>query len=381
LNSNRFASIVATGTAPFTVNSSTVVSNLNAAYATIATTAINIGGGAQASIPYQTASGVTTMLAKGSAGQFLVMNTGATAPEWTSISAGVVNVSTYAPVILNGTPSEPIISMNVANGATNGYLSAADWTTFNNKSAAFTTSAGLRSLLSDESGTGAALFQNGNIGAATCTTLNGLTITTTSGTLTISSNYTLTVAGTASVSGTNTGDTASIAASIVNGDTTHAPSGDAVYDALALKANLASPALTGNVTIGGAAQSGYELTVHDDIYAHGDIYAAGTVYSNSDITMKNIFGVVPDVLSFYDYIELIEYAFKADDLQQHKYGYSAQNLNEMWPLVSIHKENDTYEIDHLGISALNTKAIKELKAENESLKARLEILENIILNK
>lgn len=41
---------------------------------------------------------------------------------------------------------------------------------------------------------------------------------------------------------------AKIVATITNGDTTHAPSGDAVFDALALKADLASPALTGNPT-------------------------------------------------------------------------------------------------------------------------------------
>lgn len=44
-----------------------------------------------------------------------------------------------------------------------------------------------------------------------------------------------------------------IAAAITNGDTTHSPSGDAVFDALALKAPLASPALTGTPTVPTAA--------------------------------------------------------------------------------------------------------------------------------
>lgn len=47
--------------------------------------------------------------------------------------------------------------------------------------------------------------------------------------------------------------TAVLVQSLVNGDTTHAPSADAVFDALALKAPLASPALTGTPTAPTAA--------------------------------------------------------------------------------------------------------------------------------
>jgi hypothetical protein len=46
-----------------------------------ATTATNIAGGAAGSLPYNTGSGATTMLAKGTIGYFLTA--GATAPVWT----------------------------------------------------------------------------------------------------------------------------------------------------------------------------------------------------------------------------------------------------------------------------------------------------------
>ena len=52
--------------------------------ATTATTATNLAGGAQGSIPYQTAPGTTALLPKGTAGQVLAMNGTATAPEWTN---------------------------------------------------------------------------------------------------------------------------------------------------------------------------------------------------------------------------------------------------------------------------------------------------------
>lgn len=45
-----------------------------------------------------------------------------------------------------------------------------------------------------------------------------------------------------------------MASTITNGDTTHVPTGDVVYDALALKAPLASPSFTGAVVIGGTIQ-------------------------------------------------------------------------------------------------------------------------------
>ena len=48
------------------------------------TTATNLAGGSNGTIPYQTASGTTAMLAVGTAGQFLVSN-GAGAPTWQTL--------------------------------------------------------------------------------------------------------------------------------------------------------------------------------------------------------------------------------------------------------------------------------------------------------
>ncbi len=57
-----------------------------------------------------------------------------------------------------------------------------------------------------------------------------------------------------SLSATDIELAAILAASITNGDTTHAPDGNSVFDALALKAPLASPSFTGAVVIGGTIQ-------------------------------------------------------------------------------------------------------------------------------
>ncbi len=72
----------------------------------------------------------------GSAGQVLSTN-GSGTLSWVSAAAGsVTNVNGTAPISVTTGTSTPVISMPQANGATNGYLSSADWTTFSNKQAA-----------------------------------------------------------------------------------------------------------------------------------------------------------------------------------------------------------------------------------------------------
>lgn len=60
----------------------------NAATATSATTATNIAGGAAGSVPYQTSTGVTSMLAAGTNGQVLTLAAGL--PTWATPTTGTV---------------------------------------------------------------------------------------------------------------------------------------------------------------------------------------------------------------------------------------------------------------------------------------------------
>jgi len=73
-----------------TLNQSTTGSSAsctgNSATATSATTATNLGGGSNGTIPYQSASGTTQMLAAGTSGYFLKSN-GAAAPSWAAAPA------------------------------------------------------------------------------------------------------------------------------------------------------------------------------------------------------------------------------------------------------------------------------------------------------
>jgi hypothetical protein len=86
VSGNTLVSTVATGTAPFTVTSTTPVANLN--IGGNAATATNIAGGTGGQVLYQSAPGVTSMLANGTAGQVLTSSGGTSAPTWTSVAAG-----------------------------------------------------------------------------------------------------------------------------------------------------------------------------------------------------------------------------------------------------------------------------------------------------
>ena len=114
-------STVATGTAPFTVASTTQVANLNAATAgtaTSATTATNLAGGALGSVPYQNAAGTTLFLAGNTTTtpQF-VTSTGAagvaTAPTLTSSTGSGSVVLATSPTLVTpalGTPASGVVT-------------------------------------------------------------------------------------------------------------------------------------------------------------------------------------------------------------------------------------------------------------------------------
>lgn len=94
-SSGVFVSNVATGTAPFTVTSTTPVANLSiGGSAATATAASNIAGGAAGSIPYQSGPGATTLLPIGAAGYVLRSN-GTNAPYWDA-TAGTGDMLTTA---------------------------------------------------------------------------------------------------------------------------------------------------------------------------------------------------------------------------------------------------------------------------------------------
>jgi len=160
---------------------------------TITTTATNIAGGSNGTIPYQSASGTTQMLAAGTSGQLLQSN-GAAAPSWltptaVSLATGVTGTlpianggtgttsTTFANLTTNVTGTLPI-----ANGGTNSTATAtAGGVGYGTGTAHAYTSAGTAGQVLTSSGSGAPTWTTasaaGSITAVASGTLaNGTTV-------------------------------------------------------------------------------------------------------------------------------------------------------------------------------------------------------------
>ena len=74
--------------------------------ASAATTATNLAGGSNGTIPYQSAAGTTQMLAVGTSGQVLQTN-GAGAPSWVTPTSATINVQTFTS---SGTWTKPSLA-------------------------------------------------------------------------------------------------------------------------------------------------------------------------------------------------------------------------------------------------------------------------------
>ena len=86
-------------------------------------TATNIAGGSNGTIPYQSASGTTQMLAVGTAGQLLQTN-GAGAPSWTTVSSGF---TLGTPVVT--TSGTSVTFTGIPAGVKQVVISFLDWST------------------------------------------------------------------------------------------------------------------------------------------------------------------------------------------------------------------------------------------------------------
>jgi len=116
--SGVITSTVTTGTAPFTVSSTTQVANLNVATAGSSTTATNLAAGTVGAVPYQTGAGATS---------FLTGNTTTTPQFVTSTGTGTV---AQAPVLTTSTGTGSVV-LATSPSLTTPTLGAASATTIN----------------------------------------------------------------------------------------------------------------------------------------------------------------------------------------------------------------------------------------------------------
>ena len=105
-------------------NATTATTATNATNATNATTATNIAGGAGGSIPYQTASSTTALLANGSAGQVLTSNGTTLAPSWTSLPSSTASTIITQEFLQPNMNKRQMITFSSTKAITNASLTA-----------------------------------------------------------------------------------------------------------------------------------------------------------------------------------------------------------------------------------------------------------------
>ena len=106
----------------------------------------------------------------------------------------------------------------------------------------------------------------------------------------------------------------------------------------------------------------------------------------SDIRYKCVWGNVSHGKDFLRNINPIKYSFKDIETGEVKdprkrYGFSAQEILALEgdePIIISTEDPDNYRITHDHIIPVLVNAIKELDAENKSILARLEALENAV---
>jgi hypothetical protein len=151
-----------------TVLTSDVSGNLSWQPTGSASTATSLGGGTTGSLPYQSSANNTAFLAIGSANAVLMVNSGATAPQWTT-STGTGN---------NVLATSPTVTTSLVTGSTSFDLLNTTATTVNAFGAATTISIGA-------SASGTTTFNNANVVITGNLTVNGNTTTINSTTLTV----------------------------------------------------------------------------------------------------------------------------------------------------------------------------------------------------
>ncbi len=132
-------------------------------------------------------------------------------------------------------------------------------------------------------------------------------------------------------------------------------------------------AVSGNVGIG-TASPGYKLEVNGDAANATGVWAVV-----SDQRFKKEIKPIRDALATVVQLEGVTFRWKDSDRDARYgcvHGLIAQQVEEVLPEWVRTDADGFKQIETIGIDAVLIEAIKELKAENDALKARIEALEN-----
>jgi len=119
------------------------------------------------------------------------------------------------------------------------------------------------------------------------------------------------------------------------------------------------------------------------VYSVGDVFTTGSYQTSSDARFKEDVQPLTDSLSTVLKLRGVQFNWKRNEYPEHNFsvgrqvGFIAQEVEEVLPEV-VNKSGDEdgfYSVSYGRIVPVLVEAVKELKAENVSLKQRLEVLE------
>ncbi|HDS01028.1 MAG TPA: tail fiber domain-containing protein [candidate division Zixibacteria bacterium] len=119
-----------------------------------------------------------------------------------------------------------------------------------------------------------------------------------------------------------------------------------------------------------------------ELYVVGDIYATGTITELSDVSAKTNIETIGNALELVENLRGVRYNLHsrlAADMKtsaDRQVGMIAQEVESILPEVVSSPADGYKSIDYSRLTAVLVEAVKELKAENEILKQRIEALEN-----
>ena len=333
--------------------------------------AIDLTGGANGSIPYQTGSGATSMLAAGTAG-YLLQTNGAAAPTWIASSGLTVDTASKANTIkINTSAANASFALAFLSGSTdNTYISTyVDVDLTYNPS---TNTLNATNFSGNANTVTGGVYTSGNQTIAGVKTFSSTIVGSVNGNANTVTNGVYT-SGNQTIDGTKT------FSSTISGNITGAStscSGNSATASLTTMSSARTDAAVYPVVWGttGSTSQLYSCTAVNIQSSTGTLdcttlYATGNVTAYSDARLKKDLEVIPNALD--KVTKLTGYTYTRIDSGDRQSGLIAQDIQKVLPEVISEKDG------YLGVSygnmvGLLVEAIKELKSEIDTLKAKYE---------
>jgi hypothetical protein len=122
----------------------------------------------------------------------------------------------------------------------------------------------------------------------------------------------------------------------------------------------------------------------EKLHVSGSICATGSIGSCSDERFKENIHDIDNALDQVERIKGVEFSWKKEDYPDYDFsdeeqiGFIAQDLKEVLPEVVSVGSDGYHSIDYGKLTPVLVEAVKQLKTENDELRARLDRIEAML---